>query len=131
MWAAIIIDSKGPRLTGEQLAVLERVAARSLHEGRDGSALQFEHDLCDGIVNRGEDGSYVGFVGTNFHAYLGTNGNQPWTCDFMLLRNMDKLVIDDDTLVTWYQRTKSGKIREKNIDPYVALSVKVRPVTKN
>ena len=118
MWefAVISIDWRGQAFTDEQMLVLRNVAARYLRTGKKHVELNFKHPLCEGTIKREREGTYGMFAGTFFRADLGTVRGERWTCDFLLLRGTEHIILDDDAVVISARSFGTNGVKFSRVD---------------
>ena len=116
MWEMICINWTGQTLSGEERLVIRNVAAAHLRAKKKGTTIHFTHPLCDGLLTRKEDSSFGTFGGAVFHADLGTRGGERLTMDFLIPRNSEWMMIEDDSVVVTAKRIPGGDIGVKRID---------------
>ena len=115
-WTLISINWTAQALTGEQLLVLRNVAAQHLRQRKKVTVLHFSHDLCEGSITRGKEGSFGTFGGTFFTADLGMVKGERWTCDFLLPRGTEDMMIDDDSIVLTARPLKGGDFETTKVN---------------
>lgn len=116
MWTLISINWTAQALSAEQMLVLRNVAARHLRMRKKHATIHFKHELCEGQLTREKEGSFGTFGGTFFHADLGTVKGERWTMDFLLPRNSEWLMIDDDSVVISVRPLPGGDFGVKEVD---------------
>ena len=95
MWTScLVINWTGPRLTGEQLLVLQNFAIRHLLQGGKRCKFPFKHKLCEGLMTRQKEGVFVTFPGTFFKADLGTMNGVPWVYEFLVPRGTELIALE-------------------------------------
>lgn len=119
LFTIISVNWTKQALTDEQMLVLRNVAAHHLRNGNQNPVINFSHDLCEGHIERGEEGAYGTFGGTYFHAHLGTVDGEAWTADFLLPHNSEHFIIDDNTRII-STRVKDGKLVHNEVNVHHA-----------
>lgn len=112
----ISVNWTGQAFTGEQLVVLRNVAAHYLRSGRKYATFNFRHLLCEGTIKRTNEGSYGTFSGTFFHADCGTFKGERWTCDFLLPRGTERLLLSEDSSVLMGRMLPGGDFGVRKVD---------------
>jgi len=115
-FSIISINWTAQNLTGEQLLVLRNVAAQHLCRQEKGSTVTFAHWLCDGMITRKSEGTFVTFAGTFFHADLGTVKGERWTVDFLLPRGSEHFICDENTEVLAVRPLKGGDFKATKVN---------------
>lgn len=108
LFSILSINWTGQAVTSEQLLVLRNVAATHLRKGRKNAVINFSHELCEGHITRGKEGT------------LGTVKGEPWTVDFMLPRGSEKFVLTDDSIVISTRPLATGGISTEQVNHHVA-----------
>lgn len=96
-------------LTDAQHLVLREVAVQVLKNDRKLMVADFSHELLEGRLIRKNDGLFVTFAGTFFHADLGLVRGERWSVDFLIPARSEHIVLDEKSIMLTYRPAPSGR----------------------
>ena len=121
----LIVVNATQILAGEQARIIRNVAATQLRKSQKHSTTHFAHDFCEGSITRKDEGVFGTFSGTFFQADLGTNKGERWTIDFLIPRNTEWLMADEDISIFFVKKLPDGDVGTKQIDTSKTESIRM------
>ncbi|OGG59728.1 hypothetical protein A2765_04025 [Candidatus Kaiserbacteria bacterium RIFCSPHIGHO2_01_FULL_56_24] len=110
--------------TGEQMRVLRNVAAIQLRSHQKDPLSYFVHEYCEGSVTRKSEGTLGTFAGMIFCADLGVYDGERWTVEFLIPRNTEWRMLDEQVHIMSGRPLPDRDYGIKKVDTSKTESVK-------
>jgi hypothetical protein len=123
-----MLSWSGRRVNHEHMLVMRRVAVQMMTGIIEENRVTFSHELCEGMVERGKQGSFVG-GGVFFFGDFGEHDGSPHTVDFFIPRRAAFTRYTRDSIITCTTNGPNGIEYPEDIDGAKAFGGKLRITT--
>ncbi len=117
-FSSVILNSKGPPISGPLLFLLEQAAAKYLRVYRGADRVQFRHPNppCEGLIKYKKEGALGAFSGTIFEAYVVDSNGKITECEFILRDGRENITPDDMEFAIFSELTDEGQQSGMRLD---------------